>query len=412
MTDPGFGPLSLLDDIRIVAVEQYGAGPFGSMHLADLGADVIKVEDVGSGGDVGRTVPPYTSEDDSLFFQSFNRNKQSVGLDLRTEAGRRVFEKLVARSDAVYSNLRGDVPDQLGIRYSHLASINPRVVCVSLSAFGTTGPRASQPGYDYILQGLAGWMDLTGEPGSPPSKSGLSLVDYSGGFVAALGLLAGVHASRRTGRGMDLDLSLFDIAMSLLTYPATWHLSRGWKPDRLSRSAHPSLVPFQLFQGSDADWFVLGCAKEHFWSRAMEAIGRPDLLADPRYATFATRRDAKEALIRTLDETFATAPAGEWIRRLEEAGVPTGPVNDLDQAMADPQTSARGLIAGFDHEDLGVVKQIASPFLIDGARPGMRQAPARYEHTERVLKDTLELTDSEISVLAAEGAFGGDSRSG
>ena len=169
-----------LEDVRIVALEQYGAGPFATMHLADLGAEVIKVEDPGAGGDVARYLPPFQHEDSSLFFQTYNRNKRSVALDIRNAAGRSVFNDLVARSDAVFSNLRGDLPTELGLCYDDLKGINPRIVCCSLSGFGMTGPRASQGGYDYILQGLCGWMALTGDPDGPPTKSGLSMVDFSG----------------------------------------------------------------------------------------------------------------------------------------------------------------------------------------------------------------------------------------
>lgn len=216
-----------LEDVRIIAVEQYGAGPFGSVHLADLGAEVIKIEEPRSGGDVGRYVPPYGEGEDSLFFETFNRNKRSLSLDLSTDAGRRVFEDLVKVSDVVYSNLRGDVPKKIGITYDDLKHLNPAIVCCSLTGFGMNGPRSREPGYDYVLQGLAGWMDLTGEPDGPPTKSGLSLVDYSGGFVAAISLLAGLHAARRDGVGMDCDVSLYDTAIGLLTYPAVWHLNAG-----------------------------------------------------------------------------------------------------------------------------------------------------------------------------------------
>ncbi len=184
-----------LEDVRILALEQYGAGPFGSVHLADLGAEVIKIEDPRTGGDVGRYVPPFQHEQDSLFFETFNRNKKSIQLDLANSAGRRVFEDLVRVSDVVYSNLRGDVPEKIGITYATLGQLNAAVVCCSLSAFGMTGPRRDEPGYDYVLQGIAGWMDLTGEPGGPPSKSGLSLVDFSGGLVAGTAILAGLHAA-------------------------------------------------------------------------------------------------------------------------------------------------------------------------------------------------------------------------
>ena len=188
-----------LQDVRIISLEQYGAGPFGSVQLADLGADVIKIEDPSTGGDIGRYVIPMQDGEDSLFFEAFNRNKRSISLDIRTSAGRAVFEDLVKVSDIVYSNLRGDVPAKLGIRYEDLKHLNPAIVCCSLSGFGMTGPRSAEPGYDYILQGMAGWMELTGEPDGPPTKSGLSLVDYSGGLVAAISILVSLLATRGGG---------------------------------------------------------------------------------------------------------------------------------------------------------------------------------------------------------------------
>ena len=196
-----------LADVRILSVEQYGAGPFATVHLADLGAEVIKVEDPSVGGDVGRYVPPYSEGEDSLFFETFNRNKRSISINLNTPAGRAVFEDLVKVSDVVYSNLRGDVPKKMRITYDDLKHLNPKIVCCSLTGFGMTGPRSQEPGYDYILQGLAGWMDLTGEPDGPPTKSGLSMVDYSGGLISAISLLVALHAARRDGVGMDCDLA-------------------------------------------------------------------------------------------------------------------------------------------------------------------------------------------------------------
>ncbi len=397
-----------LADIRIVAVEQYGAGPFGSVHLADLGAEVIKIEDPRFDGDVGRYVPPFQEGEDSLFFETFNRNKKSISLDISTGGGRRVFEDLVRVSDAVYSNLRGDVPAKLRIRYSDLEEINPRIVCVSISGFGMTGPRSAEPGYDYILQGLAGWMALTGEPDGPPTKSGLSLVDYCGGFVGALTLLAAVHAARRDGRGSDCDLSLYDVAITMLTYPATWYLNRGWMPARTSRSAHPSLVPFQLFQGSDRVWFLVGCAKEKFWARVAEVIERPDLADDDRFNSFAQRSAHREELIAILDAAFARRPGDYWIDRLRQAGVPTGPVQDVATAMADPHTEARGLIAETEHPRFGTVRQLASPVRIgDPGDVDYRRAPLRNEHADEILKDLLGYDGATITELAQRGAFGG-----
>ena len=198
-----------LADVRIIAVEQYGAGPWGTLQLSDLGAEVIKIEDPASSGDVGRYVPPYADGEDSLFFETFNRNKKSVSLNLRSPRGREVFETLVAKSDAVYSNLRGDQPRKLRITYDDLREVNPRIVCCSLSGFGMTGPRAAQPGYDYVMQAMAGWMSLTGDPDGPPTKSGLSLVDLSGGYVSAIALLGGLWRARRDGVGCDCDISLY-----------------------------------------------------------------------------------------------------------------------------------------------------------------------------------------------------------
>src|SRR5687768_15452086 len=188
-----------LDDVRIIAVEQYGAGPFGTLQLADLGADIIKVEDPRTGGDVGRSVPPFAEGEDSLFFEAFNRGKRSISLDLTNDRGRAVFEDLVRGADAVFSNLRGDATERLRLRYADLAPVNPRIVCCALTAFALDGPRASEPGYDYLIQGLAGWMSLTGEPDAPPTKTGPSVVDFAAGLNAALALVAAVHAARRDG---------------------------------------------------------------------------------------------------------------------------------------------------------------------------------------------------------------------
>ncbi|GAB3136848.1 CoA transferase [Micromonospora sonneratiae] len=396
-----------LQDVRIISLEQYGAGPFGSVHLADLGAEIIKIEDPGVGGDVGRYVPPYAQGEDSLFFETFNRNKRSLSLDLTSEAGREIFEELVRRSDVVYSNLRGDVPAKMRIRYDDLKHLNPAIVCCSLTGFGMTGPRAAEPGYDYILQGLAGWMSLTGDPDGPPTKSGLSLVDYSGGFVAAISLLAGLHAARRDGIGGDCDVSLYDTAVSMLTYPATWHLNEGYRPARTRNSAHPSLVPFQLFQARDT-WFVVGCAKEKFWQRLTTVIGRPDLATDSRFATFAQRQRNSEELLAELDRIFAEETAEHWLSLFGPAGVPCGPVNDVEQALREPHTVARGLVVETEHPNLGTVRQVASPVRFGTETPTYRRAPLRNEDFDLVTREILNLDPTRVEELAARGAFGPD----
>ncbi|PVG80805.1 CoA transferase [Nocardioides gansuensis] len=395
-----------LQDVRIISLEQYGAGPFGSVHLADLGAEVIKIEDPRVGGDVGRYVPPYAEDGDSLFFETFNRNKKSVSLDISSPAGREVFEELVRTADAVYSNLRGDVPEKIGITYDQLKHLNPAIVCCSLTGFGMTGPRKSEPGYDYVLQGLAGWMDLTGEPGGPPAKSGLSLVDFSGGYVAAVSLLAGLHAAKRDGLGMDCDVSLYDTAMSMLTYPATWHLNAGFVPVRTRHSAHPSLVPFQAFEAADG-WFVVGCAKEKFWVRLADVIGRPEWArTGSPYADFGGRREHKEALIAELEAIFRTRTVEEWLADLYPASIPCGPINDVPTALRDEHLSARNMLVTTEHPRYGTVQQVASPVRVGAEQPTYVRAPQRNEHADEVLRGILGLDEERIAELARAGAFG------
>ena len=394
-----------LADLRVLSIEQFGAGPWGTLQLADLGADVIKIEDPSVGGDVARYVPPYQSGQDSLFFETFNRNKRSIALDLRTAAGREVFLDLVGSADAVYSNLRGDGPERLGITYAQLREVNPRIVCCSLSGFGTDGPRAAQAGYDYVMQGSAGWMSLTGEADGPPAKSGLSLVDFIAGYVSVLALTAAVWRARREGVGGDCDVSLFETAMAQLTYVGTWAASEGFVPPRMSESAHLSIVPFQAFPASDG-WIVVACPKPKFWERLCHALGRPDLLEDPRFAGFGPRNEHREALVGELRALFRSRPAAAWVRLLEDAGVPVGPVNTVAEALDDPQVHARRGVIAYEHPTLGTVRQVASPLRISDAEPPVRRAPLLGEHTREVVGDLCGHDAERLDALAAEGAFG------
>ncbi|HVS41558.1 MAG TPA: CoA transferase [Candidatus Dormibacteraeota bacterium] len=395
-----------LADVRIVAIEQYGAGPYGSVHLADLGAEVIKIEDPSTGGDVGRYVPPFAEDEDSLFFETFNRNKRSLSLDLSTSAGRSVLEDLVRRSDAVYSNLRGDIPERLRIRHADLRHVNPRIVCCSLSGFGMDGPRRRQPGYDYLIQGLAGWMSLTGEPGGPPTKSGLSVVDFSSGLAAALALIAGIHAARRDGVGLDCDISLFDVALSMLSYPATWHLTAGYRTERTRLSAHPSIVPFQNFRTRDG-WIVVVCAKEKFWRRLVAALGRPDLASDERFADFSGRWANRSEVLEILEPLFAQETTEHLLALLTDAEVPCAPVNDISQALDDPQAQARGIVVETSHPRFGAVRQVASPLRVgDAHADGHRRAPLRNEDFGYVVGELLGYDGERVVALEQAGAFG------
>ncbi len=398
-----------LEDVRVIAIEQYGAGPFGTMQLADLGADVIKIEDPTVGGDVSRYVPPYRVGTDSLFFESFNRSKRSVTLDLRHPATREVLEDLVRVADALVSNLRGDQPDKLRIRYRDLARVNPRLVCVSLTGFGTTGPRAGEGGYDYTMQALAGWMELTGGPNEPPTKSGLSLVDFCGGYVTALATLAGVMQARRDGRGCDADLSLFETALAQLTYVGTWVASEGFAPRRLADSAHQTMVPFQAFPTADG-WVMVACPKQGLWERFCGALGRPELPADERFADFAARDRNRDVLVPLLSEILLTRSTDEWLVVLGEHGVPSGRVNDVATALAEPQALARGDVVAYEHPTLGVVRGPASPLRLDGEPGPARRGPLLGEHTHDVLRDLCGYDEERLRTLAEAGVFGVDAK--
>jgi crotonobetainyl-CoA:carnitine CoA-transferase CaiB-like acyl-CoA transferase len=388
-----------LDDLRVIAIEQYGAGPFASMQLADLGADVVKIEDPSVGGDVGRYVPPYAEPGTSLFFESFNRNKRSLALDLRHPDARSVLEDLVANADALTSNLRGDQVARLRLGYDHFKHVNERIVCVSLSAFGNSGPRAAQGGYDFTLQGIAGWMSLTGGPQQPPTKSGLSLVDYGAGYVAALALLAGVWQARRDGVGCDADLSLFETALAQLTYVGTWVATRDFDPPRLPDSAHLSMVPFQTFKTADSA-IVVACPKENLWRRLCGALDRPELARDERFGDLAARSRNREELVALLAEEFATRSTAEWLTCLEEHGVPCGAVNDVRAALDDPQALARESIVEYEHPGFGSVRTVRTPLRLSQIEaPPLRRAPYLGEDSDEILREICGYDDAKIDSL-------------
>jgi len=400
-----------LEGITVVAIEQYGAGPWATLQLADMGATVIKVEDPSAGGDVGRHVPPFASGGDSLFFQTLNRNKSSIALDLANPRGREVLERLIAKADALFSNLRGDLPERLRLTYADLKGINPRIVCCSLSGFGMTGPRRSDPGYDYMMQGLAGWMSLTGDPGGPPTKSGLSLVDLSGGYVAAIAIQAGIIRAWRTGQGGDADLSLFETALSLLSYVGTWTATGEYSPSRMRNSAHPSIVPFQNFETSDG-WVVVACAKQKFWERFCRAVGGDGLAQDRRFNDLDARNRNREILLPMLEAILAAETTEHWLNVFAQHNVPSAPVNSVEQALRDPQARAREDVVEIAHPQFGPVQQIASPLRFDGPSAPLKRAPLLDEDSDAILGGLCELTEAQVADLRNAGAFGARTEKG
>jgi crotonobetainyl-CoA:carnitine CoA-transferase CaiB-like acyl-CoA transferase len=393
-----------LDGLRVVAVDQFGAGPFGTQLLADLGAEIIKVEDPGVGGDSSRHTGPYANDGDSLFFQSFNRGKKSIALDLRHPDGRAVFHDLVRVSHAVFNNLRGDQPAKLGLTYEALRAVNPAVVCCSLSGFGITGPRAAEPAFDYLIQGYAGWMSVTGDPDGPPTKAGVSVVDFAGGYVAMAALMAGLWDAQRTGVGREIDVSLLDTAVSMLSYYAIWALNRDWQPRRVADSGHQSLVPAQNFPTRDGH-IVIFCNKPKFWDALVDALDLPEVAGDPRFATFADRFTHKETLLPRLAARFRERTTEDWLTRLR-GRVPCAPVNTVAQALEDEQVRAREMIIEVKHPDLGTLREVASPVKTPGAITAPAPAPKLGQHTGELLRELVGYDDARIARLREAGAFG------
>ncbi len=378
-------PMLPLDGVRVLAVEQYGAGPFGTMFLADQGAEVIKIENPTDGGDMSRAVGPhFFAPGDSLFFHSFNRNKKSLTLDLSRPEGRAVFHDLVRTADAVASNLRGDVPEKLGLVYARLQTHNPKIVCAHLSAYGRTGPRAAWPGFDYLMQAEAGYFSLTGEPDTPPTRFGLSIVDFMSGLGLAYALLAGLTAARATGAGRDVDVSLFDMALANTCYLATWYLNAGAAATRLPRSAHPALTPCQLYRTRDG-WIYIMCNKEKFWPALCEKLDRPEWIEDARFRRFADRLQHRELLTGLLDTELGERTTEAWLAHFAGA-VPAAPINDLAQALENPFVTEHGRLQTLAHPTGKPYRMVAPPVRTSEDAPA-RPAPALGEHTEALLRE-------------------------
>ncbi|WP_137126071.1 CaiB/BaiF CoA-transferase family protein [Roseomonas sp. HF4] len=379
-----------LAGLRIVSVEQFGAAPFGTMYLADLGADVVRIEapEDGSGmpGDLARHTGEFRlGENDSHFYQTFNRNKRAITLDLTHDQGREVLHRLAARADAVANNLRGDLPARLGLDHAALSAVKPGIVCVHISGYGRVGERATWPAYDYLAQAEAGMMALTGEPGGPPTRLGVSLIDMLSGLTAAVGLLAAVMGARATGQGRDVDVSLYDVALHNLNYPATWYLNEGHEVQRRPRGGHPFAVLCEMLPTADGHVFVM-CMKPAFWRRFCEAIGRPDLPVDARFLGYEDRLAQRDALMAEIDPAMRAHPNAHWVAALG-GKVPVAPVLTLAEALDNPYFRGRGGAQATPHPARQDFALVANPIRLDGAVLPARAAPGYGADTEGVLAE-------------------------
>lgn len=399
MTNPLRLPLT---GYRVLSAEQYGAGPYGTMFLAQLGAEVIKIEPPKQ-GDTARAVGPHFLRDgESLYFQSFNLNKKSVTLDLTVPTGQAVFRRLAQNAHAVANNMRGDLPDKLGLTYAALADINPAIVCAHLSAYGRDNDRAKWPGYDYLMQAEAGFLALTGEPEGPPVRFGLSMVDFMTGTMMTIGLLAALIEAARTGTGRDVDVDLLSAAVHQTSYPAVWYMNEGDVTPRAPRSAHPSVTPSQMFRTADG-WIFVMAQLPKFWAILTSKIDRADLASDPRFATPADRLANRDALTTVLDAVFQQQSTAYWLGVLQ-GHMPVSAVNPLDAALDNPFLRETGMLDTVAHPDRPELRVLANPIRLDGERLPNRAGPLLGADTASVLIEA-GYSVAEIADLKASGVI-------
>jgi len=378
-------PALALEGIRVVDCSRVLAGPFCAMLLSDLGADVIKVEDTGS-GDESRTWPPH-KDGESAAFLVINRNKRDIALDLKQPEGVEALKRLVAGADVLIENFRTGTMESFGLGYDTLAALNPGLVYCSISAFGRTGPRKDGAGYEALMQAFSGIMSITGEPGGPPVRCGISFLDLTTGIFSAFGIVSAIHHRTRTGLGQRVDASLLETAVGLLNYHAEGFLLTGALPQALG-SSHPSVVPYRNFRCQDGQWIFVAAANDRLWQRLAPALGLAALTEDPRFKSNPERVKNRKDLEAALEAAIGRHDREALLAMLEKAGVPATPVNTVDQVMKDAQTAARSMIERAHHPRLGDIPVIGTPVKFSRMRAGVRSAaPLHGQHTDEVLAE-------------------------
>ncbi|WP_342821567.1 CaiB/BaiF CoA-transferase family protein [Desulfurococcus sp.] len=390
-----------LDGFRVLDLTRSLAGPFATMILGDLGAEVIKVEP--PGGDETRLWAPFI-DGESVYFLSINRNKKSIVIDLRTSEGRDILYKLASVSDIFIENFRPGVAEKLGIDYKTIRGINDRIVYCSIRGFGSGSPYENKPAYDLIVQAMSGIMTSTGEEGRPPVRIAFALFDMVAGLIAANSILSALLERQKSGRGSYIEVSLYESAVFAMSYIAMIYLLGGVKPKRYGH-AHPSIVPYQAFQCSDNKWIAVAVTNDRFWNNLCKALNLSDICSDPRFKSNPDRVRNREELIKILEEIFSRKPRDYWLKILEEHDVPAGPVYEVDEVFEDPHIRSSGIVGVVEHSRLGQIKQLLYPALIDGERPKPRRAPPVLgEHTIEIMKE-LGYTEQQIQELVRRGVI-------
>ncbi|NDJ60542.1 MAG: CoA transferase [Chloroflexi bacterium] len=396
-----------LHGIRVLDFSRVLAGPFCTMLLADLGADVIKVEDPAGGDETRRWGPPWAALPDgsrlSTYYLSVNRNKRSLTLNLKTAAGRDLARRLAAESHIVVENLKPGGMESFGLGYNDLAALHPALVYTSISGYGQTGPYHTRPGYDFVIQAMSGLMSITGPETGPPAKVGVAIADVIAGLFAATSALAALRHAEATGQGQHIDVALFDTAIAALVNVVSGALISGAPPQRYG-SAHPSIVPYQPFAAADG-LFALAVGNDRQFAALCDLIARPDLAADPRYATNPARVTHRDSLIPTLAAIFARRTAADWVADLLARGVPAGPLNTIPAMLADPQVAARGLIHEVEIAET-VLRMIGPPVGFSATPPEIRTPPPTLgADTATILRERLDLDAAAIAQLRADGVL-------
>jgi crotonobetainyl-CoA:carnitine CoA-transferase CaiB-like acyl-CoA transferase len=390
-----------LGGIRIVDLTRVLAGPYASLLLADMGAEVIKVEEPGRGDDT-RAWPPFAGGE-STYFMSVNRGKKSLTLNLKAEGGRTVLRRLLEGADVLLENFRPGTLARLGFGYGAVRAWNPRLVYCSISGFGESGPEAWRPGYDLVVQGESGIMDLTGFPDGPPVKVGTSIADLAAGTMAAHGVVLSLFARERTGRGQKVEIAMIEVMAALLTYQGQAYFATGASPTRRGNQ-HPSIVPYEVFEATDG-YLTVGVANNSLWGRFCQAVERLDLAADPRFDSEARRVEHRATLVPLLAATFRTRPVAEWIERLGRVGVPAGKIKAVGEVLESEHLRARGTIVSLTHPTAGPMRMVGPPIrLSETPAAGATPAPRLGEHTTEILGKLCGYSGDEIASLLAEGA--------